>query len=93
MTAAEDRRVGPITVRITSRGRITLNKEILSHLGVDLGDQIDVQFLPRGQIVMEAVRPKGSIEDLIGMFKDKVTRTISIEEMNEIIADGWAGRL
>jgi len=84
---------GHITLTVTSKGQVTLKKDVLAHLGVGPGDQIAVEFLPKGQMVVEAARPKGSITDLCGMFKDKVTRTISIEEMNEIIADGWAGRL
>jgi len=84
---------GQITLTVTSKGQVTLKKDVLAHLGVGPGDQIAVEFRPKGQMIVEAARPKGSIDNFIGMFKDKVTRTISIEEMNEIIADGWAGRL
>ena len=57
-------------------------------MGVEPGDQIEVQFLPQSQIAMKALKPKVTIDSFCGIFKDKVTRTISIEEMNETIADG-----
>jgi len=81
---------GPTSLKVTSRGQVTLKKEVLAHLGVGPGDQVEVELLPQGRMVVEAAQPKGSIEALFGMFKDKATRRVSIEEMNDIIADGWA---
>jgi hypothetical protein len=42
---------------------------------------------------VKAERPAGKISDVFGYLKTKRKgRTLSIEEMNEIIADGWAGK-
>jgi len=40
-------------------------------------------------------KPKGKIEDIFGCLADKVKleKPLSIEEMNEIIAAGWAGEI
>jgi AbrB family looped-hinge helix DNA binding protein len=81
------------TLTITSKGQITLKKEVLRHLGVGPGDMVEVELLPKGQVKVGPVPARGSIQDFVGMFKDKVTRPVSIEEMNQVIADGWAGRL
>jgi len=77
---------------ITAKGQVTLRKDVLEHLGVGPGDKIEVEKLPSGRIVVSAPRKTGKISDLSGMLKRPGQRTLSIEEMNEIIADGWAGK-
>ena len=79
------------TLTITAKGQITLRKDILRALGVGPGDKVDVQVMPDGRVLLRRTRRSGSIEDFIGVHQDKVTKPLSIEEMNEIIADGWAG--
>ncbi|MDR0285813.1 MAG: AbrB/MazE/SpoVT family DNA-binding domain-containing protein [Propionibacteriaceae bacterium] len=81
------------TLTITAKGQITLKKDALQHLGLQPGDKVQVDYLPGDTLSLRPVKPEGSIESFIGMFKDKVTRTVSIEEMNQVIADGWAGLL
>ena len=78
---------------VTSKGQISLKKDVLQHLGVHAGERLEVRKLPNGRIEIRAVRPKGKISDVFGMLKREGQRTISIEEMNEIIAKGWAGQL
>jgi antitoxin PrlF len=36
-------------------------------------------------------KPKGSIEDFFGSLERPGTEPLTIEEINEIIADSWAG--
>jgi antitoxin PrlF len=81
------------TLTVTTKGQVTLRKDLLRHLGVEPGQQVEVDKLPGGQISVRAARPTGSIDDFIGLFAGKSDRVISIEEMNEIIAAGWAGEL
>lgn len=80
-------------VTITTKGQITLRKELLHHLGVHPGDKISFDKLPGGEIRIRAVRPKGKISDFFGSLKREGQRPISIEEMNEAIEKGWAGQL
>lgn len=78
---------------VTSRGQVTLKKDILKHLGVHPGDRINVEKLPDGRVEVRAERRKGKISDAFGMLKREGQRSVSIEEMNEAIRKGWAGQL
>jgi AbrB family looped-hinge helix DNA binding protein len=78
---------------VTSRGQVTLKKDILKHLGVNPGDRINVEMLPDGRVEVRADRRKGKISDAFGMLKREGQRPVSIEEMNEAIRKGWAGQL
>jgi AbrB family looped-hinge helix DNA binding protein len=80
------------TLTITAKGQVTLRKEILDHLGVRPGEKISVDKLPDGRIEVKAVRPTGKISDAFGFLKRKNGPSLSIEEINEIIAQGWAGK-
>jgi len=80
------------TLSVTAKGQVTLRKELLEHLGVHPGEKITVDMLPDGRVEMKAERPAGKISDVFDLFKKKGTRALSIEEINEIAADGWAGR-
>lgn len=80
------------TLTITAKGQVTLKKEVLEHMGVRPGDKIDVKTLPGGRIEVSPA-PKGKISDLFGFFENEEGIHLSIEDMNEIIARGWAGEL
>ena len=81
------------TLTVTAKGQVTLRKDLLEHLGVHPGEKINVAKLPDGRIEVKAARPMGKISDLFGSLKTKRKgRRLSIEEMNEIIARGWAGK-
>jgi bifunctional DNA-binding transcriptional regulator/antitoxin component of YhaV-PrlF toxin-antitoxin module len=77
---------------VTSKGQITLRKDLLSHLGVRAGAKVAVHKLPGGRIEVEAARPSGKISDAFGMLQREGQKPVSIEEMNEAIAGGWAGK-
>jgi len=80
------------TLTVTSKGQVTLRKDLLEHLGVQPGEKISVEKLPNGRIEVKATRPAGKISDAFDFLKRKGGPSLSIEEMNEIIADGWAGK-
>ncbi len=81
------------TLTVTAKGQVTLRKDLLEHLGVHPGDKISIEKLPGGRVEVKAVRPTGKISAAFGFLKGKTKgRSLSIEEMNEIIADGWAGK-
>jgi AbrB family looped-hinge helix DNA binding protein len=77
---------------VTAKGQVTLRKELLQHLGVQPGEKVSVDKLPDGRIEVKAVRPSGKISDVFGMLKSDNGPVLSIEDMNRIIADGWAGK-
>ncbi|MGC2809184.1 MAG: AbrB/MazE/SpoVT family DNA-binding domain-containing protein [Bradyrhizobium sp.] len=81
------------TLTVTAKGQVTLRKDLLEHLGVRPGEKISVNKLPDGRIEVKAVRPTGKISDAFGLLKGKRKgRSMSIDEMNAIVARGWAGK-
>ena len=80
------------TLTITAKGQITLRKDILKHLGVEPGEKVIVDKLPDGRIDIKAARPSGKITDIFNFLKRKDRPSLSIEEINDIAARGWAGK-
>jgi AbrB family looped-hinge helix DNA binding protein len=80
------------TLTVTAKGQVTLRKDLLRHLGVRPGEKIAVDKLPDGRIEVRAARPAGKISDVFDFLKREDGPSLSIEEMNEIAARGWAGR-
>lgn len=78
------------TLTVTAKGQITLRKELLEHLGIVPGQKITVGKLPDGGLAMHGLPKSGSIADVFGIFQRKDGPTLTIEEMNDIIAN--AGR-
>jgi len=80
---------------VTIKGQVTLKRELLRHLGVKPGERIEFDMVPGGELRVRAARPTGTIDDFINSLDGKIdrTETLSIEDMNEIAAAGWAGEL
>ena len=85
-------RLAMSTLTVTAKGQVTLRKDLLEHLGVHPGEKITVDKLPDGRIEVKAARPTGKISDAFGFLKRKDGPSLSIEEINEIAARGWAGK-
>ncbi|HRY24773.1 MAG: AbrB/MazE/SpoVT family DNA-binding domain-containing protein [Geminicoccaceae bacterium] len=79
------------TLTVTAKGQVTLRKDVLRHLGISPGQKIALHLLPDGRAELRAARPTGTINDFIGLLAGKTDKVISIDEMNEAIAAGWAG--
>lgn len=80
------------TLTVTAKGQVTLRKDVLEHLGVHPGEKITVNKLPDGRIEVKAARPTGKISDVFGLLKKKGGPSLTVEEINEIAARGWAGK-
>jgi hypothetical protein len=70
---------------------VTLRKSLLEHLGIRPGDKIEVDLLPDCRAELHAAKKTGSIEGFFGSLHKPGTKPLTIEEMNEVIADAWAG--
>jgi bifunctional DNA-binding transcriptional regulator/antitoxin component of YhaV-PrlF toxin-antitoxin module len=79
------------TLTVTGKGQVTLRKDVLQHLGVQPGEKITVDKLPDGRVEVRAARRKGKISDVFGMLKREGQPILTIEEINEAAARGWAG--
>lgn len=76
------------TATLTSKGQITIPVEVREALGVDAGDRVEfVAVAPGRYEFMAATR---SVTALKGMF-GKPRKSVSIEEMNAVIARRGAG--
>lgn len=77
---------------VTAKGQVTFRKELLKHLGVQPGEQIIIDKLPDGRIEVRAARPSGRISDAFDFLKREDGPSLSVEEINEVAAQGWAGK-
>jgi len=80
------------TLKITSKGQVTLRKAVLDQLGVRPGDRITVEFIAPGRVEVKPAKAGASLEAFVGCLKKRGSRRLSIEEMNAIASEGWAGR-
>lgn len=78
------------TLTVNTRGQVTLRKEVLQHLGIKPGEQIELDLLPDGSAVLKAARAGGSIAGFIGLLSGRTTKVATIEEINEAASAGWA---
>ena len=80
------------TLTVTAKGQVTLRKDLLAHLGVRPGEKIVVDKLPDGRVEVKAARPGGRISDVFNILQRPGGPSLSIEQMNQIAAKGWAGK-
>lgn len=76
---------------ITSKGQVTVPKEIRDHLRLKPGDRIDFVKDRSGRVSLKAINT--DFLSMRGILKSKRKGPLSVEEMNEVIARGYAGLL
>jgi antitoxin PrlF len=82
----------PMTsLAVSMKGQVTLKRDLLQHLGIKPGERVEFDKLPGGELRVKAARPVGTIDCLIGRHAGKVKNPLTIKEMNDIAAAGWAG--
>lgn len=69
---------------LTSKSQLTLPRGVRDALGVQAGDRI--RFLPTRN-GFRVIALKGDISKLRGMFKGRRAKALSIDEMNQAIAE------
>lgn len=77
---------------IIAKGQVTLRKDLSKHLRAHPGEKTAVEKLSDGRIEVRAARPSGEVSDAFDFLKPELGSSLSIEEMNEIAARGWAGK-
>lgn len=73
---------------ITVKGQATIPKAIREHLGLKPGDRIKFFLHPDGSVVL---LPKLPASALRGIVKSRRRRPVTIEKMDEAIAEGASG--
>lgn len=79
------------SLTVTMKGQVTLKRELLQHLGIKPGERIALEKLPGGELRVRAERPAGTISSFIGRHANKMKKSLTVDEINEIAASGWAG--
>ena len=80
------------TLTISAEGEITLDDAMLTHRGVVPGQKLRLELCPGGAVQLRQA-PSGKISDAVGILKRPNQPAVTIEEINEVIAKGWAGEL
>ncbi len=88
---------------VTSEGDVTLDKELLETLDIAPGDRLVVLPRPDGGLSLSPVpetgaalgeKKEGGLEAFFGSLgKKRIGPAPSLEEINEAIEDGWAGKV
>lgn len=74
------------TATITSKGQMTLPKEVRDRLGLHPGDKIDFVFGTDGQLV---IKPRTiHVQQLFGLLHRKGEKAATLEEIEAGIAEG-----
>jgi AbrB family looped-hinge helix DNA binding protein len=72
------------TTTITSKGQVTLPKEIREHLRVKSGDRVDFVVDESGRVVVQAATL--DVRELRGILHRPGRRPVSLDEMEATIA-------
>ena len=80
------------TLTVTSKGQVTLRREVLEHLGIAPGDKISVDFIGKGRVEIRSAKTSSSITDFINCLHRSGEPALSIDDMNDVISQGWAAR-
>ena len=79
-----------MALTVTSKGQVTLRKDVLQHLGVRPGDKLSVDLLNDHRIQLQP-KPGKPVSTIFGLLEQSNTERLSIEEIAEASAAGWAG--
>ena len=76
------------SLTVTATGQVTLTRDLLQHLGIGPGEQVDIEKLPGGALRVRVARPTGTIDGLLHSLDGKVKRKekLSLEDINRIAA-------
>ena len=72
------------TLVVSSNGQISLDDDLLEHLGARPGQHITFEKLANGRILLKSGRPTGKISDVFGFLRRKDGPLLSIEEISAI---------
>ena len=79
-----DRKISAMFATLTSKGQITLPKEIRDRLGLTAGSMLDFEVLPDNSISARAVKPDA--RRIRGILKSPHAKALTIEQMDQGVA-------
>ena len=76
---------------VNPQGQIIVDEDVVKQLGVKPGDRVELSVLPGGKAEISAAVKTLTFRDLQGFMRSKTNGVIlTIDEINEAIAEGWA---
>ena len=79
------------TLTVTARGQVTFRKDVLRHMGIAPGENVELDKLPDGRVVLRAARPTGNIVDrFLGLLAGKTRKVATLVEIGKAAAAGWS---
>jgi len=70
---------------LTSKGQLTIPKEVRQRMGLKQGDQLILRFDERGRLIMEPASPS-PLGNLVGLLHHLAgEHPVSVEQMNEAV--------
>jgi AbrB family looped-hinge helix DNA binding protein len=76
------------TSTLTSKGQITIPREVRERLHLKTGSRVDFIVEPSGQVVLKSL--DRNFRSIRGIVRSRRKRPVSIKEMNEAIAQGYS---
>jgi antitoxin PrlF len=77
--------------KITTKGQVTIPKNIRESLHLHTGDKIEIVLNNQGEAVIRPISKK--VDDMFGILKRPKQKTISVEEMNDSIKNRMQSKL
>lgn len=72
------------TATVTTKGQITIPKEVRKRLGIEIGDRLNVLPEEDGSILTRPIA--GTVRELGGLLHRRGQRSVSIGDMDQSIA-------
>jgi antitoxin PrlF len=72
------------TATLTTKGQVTIPKEVREHLGVDTGDRLSFVVQDDGTVIVKPITRH--VRELAGLLHRPEQRPLSIREMDEGVA-------
>jgi AbrB family looped-hinge helix DNA binding protein len=72
------------TATVTTKGQITIPKEVRDHLGVETGDRLSFVVQEDGTVIVKPITRH--VRELGGLLRRTGRRPVSINQMDEAIA-------
>jgi antitoxin PrlF len=79
------------TLKITSKGQVTLRRELLDELGVRPGDRIVVEPVAPGRVEIRRAERFGGLAAFVGCLKQAGGPALALEDIRKVAREGWAG--
>ncbi len=75
---------------LTSKGQVTIPKEVRDHLKLRAGDRLNFVVSAEGEVLLKPA--KLHVRDLYGLLQRKGRRPVSIEDMDAAVLRSFAKR-